>query len=192
MSPDHVLLFSVFCLTHFFPSHLDLGAVVWLEEYLKNYPRMLLITSHSQVQTKKGKSFCVYVSAQDFMNGVCTNIILLRQNKLAYYKAKQSSLVHSSLSRLICLVLQGNYDQYVRTRAEQEENQMKLYKKEQDEIADIKQFVARFGHGTAKMVRQAQSREKVLKKMEEVGLTQPVESDRTSKVGTCCLILDFD
>lgn len=104
------------------------------------------------------------------MNGVCTNIILLRQNKLHYYK--------------------GNYDTYVRTRAEQEENQMKLYKKEQDEIADIKQFVARFGHGTAKMVRQAQSREKVLKKMEEVGLTQPVENDRTSKV-RCFFLLVF-
>jgi ATP-binding cassette subfamily F protein 2 len=148
-------------------SHLDLGAVVWLEEYLKNYPRMLLITSHSQV----GRRVCVLFSfafieqkqkKKDFMNGVCTNIILLRQNKLHYYK--------------------GNYDTYCRTRAEQEENQMKIYKKEQDEIADIKQFVARFGHGTAKMVRQAQSREKVLKKMEEVGLTQPVESDRTSKV----------
>jgi ATP-binding cassette, subfamily F, member 2 len=74
--------------------------------------------------------------------------------------------------------IKGNYDQYVRTRGEQEENQMKIYKKEQDEIADIKQFVARFGHGTAKMVRQAQSREKVLKKMEEVGLTQPVETER--------------
>ncbi len=127
-------------------SHLDLGAVVWLEEYLKNYPRILLITSHSQ----------------DFMNGVCTNIILLRKNKLSYYK--------------------GNYDTYVRTRAEQEENQQKLYKKQQEEIADIKDFIARFGHGTAKMVRQAQSREKVLKKMEEEGLIEPVENDRTSKV----------
>ncbi len=127
-------------------SHLDLGAVVWLEEYLRNYPRILVITSHSQ----------------DFMNGVCTNIILLRKNRLAYYK--------------------GNYDSYVRARAEQEENQAKLYKKQQDEIADIKDFVARFGHGTAKMVRQAQSREKVLKKMEEEGLIEPVENDRTSKV----------
>lgn len=106
------------------------------------------------------------------MNGVCTNIILLRQNKLHYYK--------------------GNYDTYVRTRNEQEENQMKLYKKEQEEIKDIKDFVARFGHGTAKMVRQAQSREKVLKKMEENGLTQPVESDRTSKVRRICWNASFE
>ena len=127
-------------------SHLDLQAVVWLEEYLKGYPRILLITSHSQ----------------DFMNGVCTNVILLRKNKLTYYK--------------------GNFDTYQRTRGEQEENQAKLYKKEQDEIADIKQFIARFGHGTAKMVRQAQSREKVLKKMEENGFIEPVESDRTSQI----------
>ena len=124
-------------------SHLDLSAVVWLEKYLSKYPRTLLMTSHSQ----------------DFLNEVCTNIILLRQNKLSYYS--------------------GNYDTYVKTRKEQEENQAKKHKKEQKEVADIKAFVAKFGHGTSKMVKQAQSREKVLMKMQEQGLTEAVTSDRT-------------
>ena len=30
-------------------NHLDLEACVWLEEYLSNYNRILLIISHSQV-----------------------------------------------------------------------------------------------------------------------------------------------
>jgi ATP-binding cassette, subfamily F, member 2 len=136
VSPDLLILDDPTC-------HLDLNAVVWLEQYLAQYPRILLMTSHSQ----------------DFLNQVCTHIILLRLNRLQYYG--------------------GNYDTYVRTRAEQEENQEKKYKKEQAEIADIKAFVAKFGHGTSKMARQAQSREKVLQKMVAEGLTEKVESDRT-------------
>merc|ERR1712160_129888 len=44
-------------------NHLDLGACVWLEDHLKTYPNTLLFTSHSE----------------DFMNGVCTNIMQLTQ-----------------------------------------------------------------------------------------------------------------
>ncbi|KAJ3127797.1 hypothetical protein HK098_005796 [Nowakowskiella sp. JEL0407] len=51
-------------------NHLDLGACVWLEEYLKRYDRILVIISHSQ----------------DFLNNVCTNIIDLTPKKqLMYY-----------------------------------------------------------------------------------------------------------
>lgn len=123
-------------------SHLDLTAVVWLEHYLSEYPHTLLMTSHSQ----------------DFLNEVCTNIILLRKNKLKYYR--------------------GNYDTFVKARAEDEENQAKQYKWEQNQVKEIKQFIAKYGHGTSKMVKQAQSREKVLKKMIDAGLTEPVEADR--------------
>ncbi|KAK6020834.1 ABC transporter, ATP-binding protein, partial [Ostertagia ostertagi] len=54
-------------------NHLDLEACVWLEGELSRYKRTLLIVSHSQ----------------DFMNGVCTNIIHLFQKKLVYYTVKQ-------------------------------------------------------------------------------------------------------
>ena len=47
------------CQILFAANHLDLEACVWLEEYLKSYNRILVIVSHSQ----------------DFLNGVCTNII---------------------------------------------------------------------------------------------------------------------
>jgi len=124
-------------------NHLDLNACVWLEEELATYPRILVIISHSQ----------------DFLNGVCTNIIHMHQKKLKYYG--------------------GNYDTYVRTREEKEENQMKQYKREQDQIAHMKNYIARFGHGSAKLARQAQSKEKTLKKMVDGGLTSKVTSDKT-------------
>ena len=50
-------------------NHLDLEACVWLEDTLKKWKRILLLVSHSQ----------------DFLNGVCTNIINIHQKKLHYY-----------------------------------------------------------------------------------------------------------
>ncbi|KAF8359223.1 abcf-2 [Pristionchus pacificus] len=117
-------------------NHLDLEACVWLEEELKNYKRALMIVSHSQ----------------DFMNGVCTNVIHLFQKKLVYYG--------------------GNYDSFVKTRLELLENQMKRYKWEQDQLQHMKDYVARFGHGSAKLARQAQSKEKTMAKMIAGGLTE--------------------
>jgi ATP-binding cassette subfamily F protein 2 len=91
--------------------------------------------------------------SQDFMNNVCTDIVRLdpTYKKLRYYS--------------------GNYDTYVQTRRDQDMVQMRQYEAEQRDIAEIKDFIARFGHGTVKMVRQAQSREKLLQKKLEAGLT---------------------
>jgi ATP-binding cassette subfamily F protein 2 len=50
-------------------AHLDMESVLYLEEYLKKYSKILLLVSHSQ----------------DFLNEVCTNIILLRQKKLTVF-----------------------------------------------------------------------------------------------------------
>jgi len=123
-------------------NHLDLEACVWLEEMLKNFNRILVVVSHSQ----------------DFLNGVCTNIIHMQNKTLKIYT--------------------GNYDQYVQTRSELEENQMKQYRWEQEQIANMKEYIARFGHGSAKLARQAQSKEKTLAKMERGGLAEKVVRDK--------------
>jgi ATP-binding cassette subfamily F protein 2 len=122
-------------------AHLDLEACVWLEEYLKKWPRTLILVSHSM----------------DFLNGVCTNMIDMRMKQLLYYG--------------------GNYDTYIKTRTEQETNQMKAYEKQQDEIKHIKKFIASAGT-YANLVRQAKSRQKILDKMEADGFIQPVHADR--------------
>lgn len=96
--------------------------------------------------------------SQDFMNEVCTQIIRIHKKKLEYFG--------------------GNYDQYVETKMEKEKEQMQKYEWEQDQIAHMKDFIARFGHGTRKMAMQAQSREKVLQKMTDAGLVEKVEFDR--------------
>ena len=57
-------------------NHLDLEACVWLEDTLKKWKRILLLVSHSQ----------------DFLNGVCTNIIHMQQKKLNYYTGEHCDL----------------------------------------------------------------------------------------------------
>ena len=62
---------------------------------------------------------------------------------------------------------------------EQMENQMKQYNWEQDQIAHMKNYIARFGHGSAKLARQAQSKEKTLAKMVANGLTEKATSEKS-------------
>lgn len=116
-------------------NHLDLEACVWLEDYLSTYPKILIVISHSQ----------------DFLNGVCTDMMVMQQQKLKYWS--------------------GNFEAYLKTRTEQDVNITKLYKKQQAEIADIKQFIATCGT-YANLVRQAKSRQKILDKMEADGLIE--------------------
>eukprot|EP01064_Diplonema_japonicum_P003002 TRINITY_DN11974_c0_g3_i1.p1 TRINITY_DN11974_c0_g3~~TRINITY_DN11974_c0_g3_i1.p1 ORF type:complete len:592 (+),score=186.50 TRINITY_DN11974_c0_g3_i1:51-1826(+) len=95
--------------------------------------------------------------SQDFMNAICTNVLRMSKGALTYYT--------------------GNYDSYVQQRAANEENQQKKRDSEQAQIAHMKDYIARFGHGSAKLAKQAQSKEKVLEKMMRGGLTDEIERD---------------
>ncbi|KAG6844747.1 hypothetical protein H0H87_004079 [Tephrocybe sp. NHM501043] len=96
--------------------------------------------------------------SQDFMDAVCTNIMdLTMKKKLIYYT--------------------GNYTTYVKTKQENEVNQMKAYHKQQEEIAHIKKFIASAGT-YANLVRQAKSKQKIIDKMEAAGLIEKVEAPK--------------
>jgi len=96
--------------------------------------------------------------SQDFMDSVCTNIMdLTLKKKLTYYA--------------------GNYTTYVKTKQENEVNQMKAYAKQQEEIAHIKKFIASAGT-YANLVKQAKSKQKIIDKMEAAGLIEKVETSR--------------
>ena len=55
-------------------------------------------------------------------------------------------------------------------------------------------YVARFGHGSAKLARQAQSKEKVLAKMVAGGLTEKVQKDKVDQplAVSCCGMEDSE
>ena len=50
------------------------------------------------------------------------------------------------------------------------------------QIKHMKEYIARFGHGSAKLARQAQSKEKTLEKMVSEGLTEKVETESVVKI----------
>lgn len=56
-------------------NHLDLNAVIWLDEYLQKWKKTLLIVSHDQ----------------DFLNSVCQEILHIENLKLVSYKGNYDS-----------------------------------------------------------------------------------------------------
>ena len=69
-------------------NHLDLEACVWLEDYLSRYPKLLIVVSHSQ----------------DFLNGVCTMMMVMQAKKLkswvSFGKASHSEFRQVSRSHV--------------------------------------------------------------------------------------------
>jgi len=109
-------------------NHLDLGACVWLEEYLKQYEHTLLIISHSQ----------------DFLNGVCTDIIHMQRGKLNYYT--------------------GDYDTFVRARAEKEAAARKKQKIQEKQNKLMQEKMQKEG---TRAIKQSKGKEKMLKERKE-------------------------
>ena len=73
---------TVFCVSYiyyrftpFLLSLADLEAVLWLEEYLKGYPKTVLLVSHDKA----------------FLNEVCTDIMMFANLKRTYFKGNYDS-----------------------------------------------------------------------------------------------------
>lgn len=88
---------------------------------------------------------------RDFLDNVVQKIIHVANRKLEMYS--------------------GNYSNFERQRAEQLAQEQSLYNKQQAQIAHLNKYINRF-RAKASKARQAQSRMKMLEKMELVSITQ--------------------
>ena len=113
-------------------NHLDLDAVMWLENWLRQYPGTLLLISHDR----------------DFLDAICSHIVHFYQKRLTLYK--------------------GNYSDYERQRAEHLAQQQANHEKQVTKRAHLQQYVDRFRFKADK-AKQAQSRLRMLEKMELIG-----------------------
>lgn len=118
-------------------NHLDVFACTWLEQFLCEWERTVVIVSHDR----------------GFLNRVTTNTVFLHRKRLWYYG--------------------GSYDTFLKVRAERRAHSESIAKSTSRRTADLKNFIARFGHGHKKMARQAQSRMKLLERIQG----DPVELD---------------
>jgi ATP-binding cassette subfamily F protein 2 len=98
------------------------------------------------------KTLIVISHSQEFLNTVCTNIM---------------ELTHDSK----LLDWGGNYDTFVKTKKEKETQQLKQYRKQQDDIQRLQHFIRTCGT-YSNLVKQAQSKQKIIDKMIEAGLIQ--------------------
>ncbi|MCS6878715.1 MAG: ATP-binding cassette domain-containing protein [Geminicoccaceae bacterium] len=112
-------------------NHLDLEAAIWLEDYLRRYPRTLLFVSHDR----------------DFVNAIADKVCHLEGGKLTVYS--------------------GDYDAFESQRRQKLLLQEKLRARQEAERARIRAFVDRFRYKASK-ARQAQSRLKMLERMEPI------------------------
>ncbi len=84
---------------------------------------------------------------RDFLDGVCTRIAHIEHKAMHLYS--------------------GNYSQFETLRAEQLAQQQAMYERQQKEIRHIQKYVDRFRYKASK-ARQAQSRIKMLERMERI------------------------
>ena len=110
-------------------NYLDLEGVLWLENFIKNYPYTILIISHDR----------------DLLNQAASAIVHLENRELTFYG--------------------GNFDKFEKTYREQKKLKQAAIKKQSLERAHIQKYVDRFRYKASK-AKQAQSRIKMLEKME--------------------------
>eukprot|EP00398_MALV-I-01_sp_L67-1_P000107 gene107-750_t len=109
-------------------NHLDLHAVAWLTTYLADWPSTIVVVSH----------------ARDFLNDVCTDIMLFRDQKLKTYK--------------------GDYDVYEKVREEELKQRQREVDAQERKVAHTQKFIDRFRFN-AKRAKMVQSRIKALAKL---------------------------
>ena len=112
-------------------NHLDLDAIVWLEEWLTDYPGTLLMISHDR----------------DFLDAVIGRVLHIENREIHAYS--------------------GNYSQFEEKRAEELSLQKTMLARQQRKVAHITSFINRF-RASATKARQAQSRIKMLERMERI------------------------
>ncbi len=112
-------------------NHLDLDAVLWLEDWLRNYPGLLVVIAHDR----------------EFLDRVINRVVSIEGGKVETYT--------------------GHYSDYETQRADRLAQQQVTFTRQQREIRHIMDFVARF-KAQATKARQAQSRLKMLERMERI------------------------
>ncbi|MBD5398785.1 ABC-F family ATP-binding cassette domain-containing protein [bacterium] len=101
---------------------------------------------------KKYKGTLIIISHdKNILNDICENIIHFENQKLVFYS--------------------GNYDTFYKNYILKHENEEKLAKKQAETKAHLQSFVDRFRYKATK-ARQAQSRLKMLEKLEDIVVTE--------------------
>lgn len=135
MEPDLLLLDEP-------TNHLDLASIRWLESYLMNYKRSILVVSHDRY----------------FLDRIADKVIEIDHGKVSSFT--------------------GNYSSYAEKKAALRDAQIKQYYNQQQEIRHQEAVIEKLrSFNREKSIKRAESREKMLDKIERI--EKPVEYEKT-------------
>uniref|UniRef100_UPI001575F171 ABC-F family ATP-binding cassette domain-containing protein n=1 Tax=Sphingomonas bacterium TaxID=1895847 RepID=UPI001575F171 len=112
-------------------NHLDLEAVMWLEDFLRSYKATIVVVSHER----------------DFLNNIVDHILHLQGGKITLYP--------------------GGYDAFERQRAERMAQLEAARTNQQVQREKLQAYIAK-NSARASTAKQAQSRQKMLAKMQPI------------------------
>ncbi|MCR5256159.1 MAG: ABC-F type ribosomal protection protein [Acetatifactor sp.] len=123
-------------------NHLDLNSIKWLENYLLNYNKAVLIVSHDRY----------------FLDRIATKIIEIDLGKST--------------------VFSGNYSDYAYKKEQLRHSELNAYLNQQREIKHQEQVIEKLkSFNREKSIKRAESREKMLNKIEVLDKPTEVKSD---------------
>ncbi|MBR1862147.1 MAG: ABC-F family ATP-binding cassette domain-containing protein [Lachnospiraceae bacterium] len=123
-------------------NHLDLESVAWLENYLKNYKKAVLVVSHDRF----------------FLDRLATKIIELENGK--------------------CSVYSGNYSDYSVKKEQRRIAELHAYLNQQRDIKHQEAVIEKLkSFNREKSIKRAESREKMLNKVERLEKPATVNAD---------------
>ncbi|MCZ0756480.1 ribosomal protection-like ABC-F family protein [Anoxybacillus sp. J5B_2022] len=111
---------------------------------------------------------------EQYLQGYPGAILIVSHDR--YFLDKVVTQVYE-LSRTTMKKYVGNYSKYLQQKAEDLEREWKLYEKQQEEVAKLKDFIQR-NIARASTTKRAQSRRKQLEKMERI--EKPTEDEKSA------------
>ncbi len=123
-------------------NHLDMNSISWLENYLLNYDKAMLVVSHDRY----------------FLDKVVSKVIELDSTKVRTFS--------------------GNYSDYAQKKALQRESDRRAYLNQQQEIRHQEAVITKLkSFNREKSVKRAESREKMLEKMDVLDKPSETRAD---------------
>ena len=153
-----------------------------LAKMLLKHPDVLLLdepTNHLDIESiiwlerflsQQAKAVVLVSHDRTFINHVCNRTLEISCGRIIDYKV--------------------GYDEYVQLRAERREQQLRAYENQQEEIADMKDFIERFRYKPTKAV-QVQSRIKQLEKIVPIEIDEVDRSAMHLKFPPCLRSGDY-
>lgn len=134
---------------------LDIKAIIWLENYLQNWPTTLLVVSHDR----------------NFLETVPTDILHLHSQRIESYRYIEQFCFTFAVNNLLInkkkffiFFFRGNYGTFEKTKTDKLKNQQREFEAQQQHRAHVQEFIDRFRYN-ANRASSVQSKIKMLEKL---------------------------